>query len=106
MVHCFLNPGEMRYGTDSTGSATTTEAVRRAIQNSEEILRALSKRYGINHPWTNRQVERMNTLPVRYKLHRFTPQIIAHAVWLHYHFPLSLRHVEEMLLERGITVSD
>ena len=30
------------------GSATTTEATRRAIQNSEENLRALSKRYGIN----------------------------------------------------------
>lgn len=30
------------------GSATTTEAVRRAIQNSQESLRELSKRYGIN----------------------------------------------------------
>jgi len=30
------------------GCATTTEAIRRAIQNSEESLRALSKRYGIN----------------------------------------------------------
>ena len=30
------------------GSATTTEAVRRAIQNSQESLRALSKRYNIN----------------------------------------------------------
>lgn len=30
------------------GSATTTEAVRRAIQNSQESLRALSKHYGIN----------------------------------------------------------
>ncbi len=30
------------------GSATTTEAIRRAIQNSEESLRALSARYGIN----------------------------------------------------------
>jgi transposase InsO family protein len=30
------------------GSARTTEAVRRAIQNSEESLRALAKRYGIN----------------------------------------------------------
>ena len=29
-------------------SATTTEAVRRAIQNSQESLRALSVRYGIN----------------------------------------------------------
>jgi transposase InsO family protein len=30
------------------GSATTTEAVRRAIQHSEASLRALAKRYGIN----------------------------------------------------------
>ena len=30
------------------GRATTTEAMRRAIQDSEESLRALSKRYGIN----------------------------------------------------------
>ncbi len=30
------------------GCATTTEAVRRAIQNSQESLRALSRRYGIN----------------------------------------------------------
>ena len=40
------------------GSATTTEAIRRAIQNSEESLRALSARYGINQKtvakWRNR----------------------------------------------------
>jgi transposase-like protein len=30
------------------GSATTTETVRRAIQHSQESLRALAKRYGIN----------------------------------------------------------
>ena len=30
------------------GSATTTEAVRRAIQGSQESLRALARRYGIN----------------------------------------------------------
>jgi transposase InsO family protein len=30
------------------GSATTTEAIRRAIQHSEESLRTLAKRYGIN----------------------------------------------------------
>lgn len=30
------------------GSAKTTKAVRRAIQNSQKSLRALSKRYGIN----------------------------------------------------------
>ena len=32
------------------------------------------------------------------------PEIIAHAVWLSFRFPLSLRLVEEMLLERGIVV--
>jgi transposase-like protein len=30
------------------GSATTTEAVRRAIQNSQESLRSLATRHGIN----------------------------------------------------------
>lgn len=30
------------------GRANTTEAIHRAIQNSEESLRALSARYGIN----------------------------------------------------------
>ena len=47
----------------------------------------------------------MNTSPVSYKRHRFPSQIIAHAVWLYFRFPLSLRLVEELLLERGIAVS-
>ena len=42
---------------------------------------------------------------ISYKNHRFPPQIIAHSVWLYFRFPLSLRLVEEMLLERGIVVS-
>ena len=40
------------------GSATTTEAIRRAIQNSQASLRVLAKRYGINQKtvakWRNR----------------------------------------------------
>lgn len=44
--------------------------------------------------------------PVSNKRHRFPPEIIAHAVWLYYRFALSLRLVEEMLLERGIVVSN
>src|ERR1700761_4104157 len=42
------------------GSATTTEAVRRAIQRSEESLRALAKRYGIN-PKTVAKWRKRNT---------------------------------------------
>ena len=47
----------------------------------------------------------MTQPPVSYKRHRFPPEIIARAVWLYFRFPLSLRLVEEMLLERGIVVS-
>ena len=39
------------------------------------------------------------------KRHRFPPAIIAHAVWLYLRFPLSLRAVEEMLLEQGMEMS-
>ena len=38
----------MRHGTSQHGSAPTPEAVRRAIQHSQESLRALAKRYGVN----------------------------------------------------------
>lgn len=42
---------------------------------------------------------------VSYKRHRFPSFVIAHAVWLYFRFPLSLRLVEEILLERGVIVS-
>jgi hypothetical protein len=35
----------------------------------------------------------------RYKRHRFPAEIIAHAVWLYFRFPLSLRHVEDLLAD-------
>src|SRR3954467_2223714 len=40
-----------------------------------------------------------------YAGHRFPPEVISHAVWLHFRFPLGLRMVEEMLAARGIAVS-
>jgi putative transposase len=40
-----------------------------------------------------------------YKNHRFPGEIISHGVWLYYRFPLSYRDVEELLFERGMTVS-
>ena len=42
---------------------------------------------------------------IDYKRHRFSPSIIAHAVWLYVRFNLSLRETEEMLMERGIEAS-
>jgi len=41
----------------------------------------------------------------RYKNHRFPSEIISHGVWLSYRFPLSYRDVQELLCERGITVT-
>ena len=43
--------------------------------------------------------------PSRYTGYRFPPEIISHAVWLYFRFPLSLRMVEEMLAARTIVVS-
>ena len=43
--------------------------------------------------------------PERYRNHRFPGEIISHGVWLYYRFTLSYRDVEELLCERGITVS-
>ncbi len=40
-----------------------------------------------------------------YAGYRFPPEVISHAVWLYYRFPLSLRMVKEMLAARGIIVS-
>ncbi len=40
-----------------------------------------------------------------YKRHRFPPEIIQYAVWLYHRFNLSQRDIEDLLAERGITVS-
>lgn len=40
-----------------------------------------------------------------YRRHRFPAEIIAHAVWLYFRFPLSLRMVEDLLAARGVVVS-
>jgi len=40
-----------------------------------------------------------------YKRRRFPPDIISYAVWLYYRFNRSHRDIEDLLAERGITVS-
>ncbi|MFJ5726368.1 IS6 family transposase [Streptomyces sp. NPDC093149] len=40
-----------------------------------------------------------------YRGFRFPREVIAHCVWLYHRFALSLRDVEELMLERGIEVS-
>jgi putative transposase len=43
--------------------------------------------------------------PPSYAGHRFPAEVISHAVWLYFRFPLSLRHVDEILAARGVEVS-
>jgi len=47
------------------GSATTTEAVRRAIQHSQASLRALAKRYGINQKTVAKWKKRSSVADLR-----------------------------------------
>ncbi|WP_406486660.1 IS6 family transposase [Streptomyces sp. NBC_01563] len=46
----------------------------------------------------------MGSTPPPYKGHRYPAEIIAHCVW-YFRFPLSLREVEELMLQRGVIVS-
>ena len=47
----------------------------------------------------------MTNPPPSYRGYRFPPEIISHAVWLYHRFGLSFRDVEDLLAERGITVT-
>jgi putative transposase len=40
-----------------------------------------------------------------YRGHRYPADVIAHTVWLYFRFSLSLRDVEELMAERGVTVT-
>ncbi len=47
----------------------------------------------------------MSSHPPSYRGYRFPPEIISHAVWLYHRFGLSFRDVEDLLAERGVTVT-
>ncbi len=47
----------------------------------------------------------MSRSTLRYKRHRFLPEIIQYAVWLDHRFNLSQRDIEDLLAERGVVVS-
>ncbi len=57
------------------GSARTTEAVRRAIQHSQEGLKVLAARYGINEKtvakWRNGTLSMMRRWALRNRHRRF-----------------------------------
>ena len=59
------------------GSATTTEATRRAIQKSQESLRTLSKRYGINQKTVAKWKKRTSTADLPTGLREPRPTILS-----------------------------
>jgi len=47
----------------------------------------------------------MTSQPPSYHGYRFPPEIISHAVWLYHRFCLSFRDAEDLLAQRGVTVT-
>ena len=47
----------------------------------------------------------MISQPPSYRGYRFPPAIISHAVWLYHRFGLSFRDAEDLLAQRGVTVT-
>ena len=47
----------------------------------------------------------MSSQTPSYRGYRFPPEIISHAVWLYHRFSLSFRDAEDLLAQRGITVT-
>ncbi len=47
----------------------------------------------------------MNSPVPSYRGYRFPSEIITHAVWLYFRFSLSFREVEDLLAQRGVTVT-
>ena len=47
----------------------------------------------------------MRSQPAGYHGYRFPPDIISHAVWLYHRFCLSFRDAEDLLAQRGVTVT-
>ncbi len=47
----------------------------------------------------------MTSPPPSYHGYRFPPEIISHAVWLYHRFGLSFRDTEDLLAQRGVTVT-
>ena len=47
----------------------------------------------------------MRSQPASYHGYRFPPDIMSHAVWLYHRFCLSFRDAEDLLAQRGVTVT-
>ena len=78
-------------------------AERLRISGGEAEAKEQLRHSQVNGRW---QTPPMDTIAATsYRRHRYPAEVISHAVWLYHRFCLSLRDVEDLLAERGITVS-
>lgn len=47
----------------------------------------------------------MGSASPSYRGHQYPVEVISHCMWLYFRFPLSIREVEELMLQRGVIVS-
>jgi putative transposase len=47
----------------------------------------------------------MNSPCSPYRGYRFPPEIISYCMWLYFRFSVSYRDIEELMAERGVTVT-
>jgi len=78
---------------------------RKDAVNKKRDLWAWMQRIGIVNLTRFWQTGVMKIQPPSYQRHRFPSEIISHAVWLYHRFCLSFREVEELLAQRGLTVT-
>ena len=78
---------------------SATDPISQPIAEALARRRVLSSSVGAWQTWS------MKRDTPSYHGYRFPPEIISHAVWLYHRFGVSFRDVEDLLAQRGITVS-
>jgi hypothetical protein len=98
-----LHRFHLRRVAQLTQKGSTGVRLHKIDRTDECRHRALSRRPGCCSSCGRPVGNRMNR--ISYSGYRFPPEIIQQAIWLYLRFTLSLRDVEDLLAERGITVS-
>ena len=87
----------------SDGDGRRYQNQRAAPGSPEQVASAVGE--ALSSCGRNWQSRPMTGPSPSYRGYRFPPEIISHAVWLYHRFCLSFRDVEDLLAQRGVTVS-
>ena len=87
------------YMTAAAAILRELASVSTSLSDETRLRRVLSSSVGAWQTWSMKR-----DVP-NYRGYRFPPEIISHAVWLYHRFGVSFRDVEDLLAQRGLTVS-